>query len=45
MFEVNIVEAKSAKTGNPYTALDIVFPNGYKKRVFLTDAEKFMLPR
>ena len=41
-FSVNPVQRVS-KEGNPYTALEIIFPNGYKKLVFLTPAEKFMV--
>ena len=42
MFEVNVV-SRVSKDGNPYQALEIIFPNGYKKLVFLTPAEKFMV--
>lgn len=42
-FIVNVVEKVSKKTGNPYTVLEIVFPNGYTKTVFLDDAEKFLV--
>lgn len=38
-FECKLVSAISKKTGNPYTALDIVLAPGYVKRVFLTTAE------
>ena len=41
-FNVQVVE-KVSKTGNPYTALEITFPNGYKKLVFLEEAEKYMI--
>lgn len=34
-----LITAKSKKTGNDYTALDIEICPGYKKRVFLTSAE------
>ena len=34
---------KSKKTGNDYTCLEILFPNGYKKVVFLEEAEQYML--
>lgn len=33
----------SKKTGNEYEYLALIFPNGYEKRVFLEDSEKFML--
>lgn len=33
----------SKKTGNPYTFLNIEFDNGYSKRVFLDNAESYML--
>lgn len=42
-FQVNVVEKVSKKTDNPYTVLEVVFPNGYTKIVFLDDAEKFLL--
>ena len=41
-FKVNVVE-KVSKNGQPYKALEIVFPNGYKKLVFLDPAEKFFI--
>lgn len=34
---------KTAKNGKEYICLDIIFPNGYKKLVFLDSAETFML--
>ena len=37
---VNIVSAV-AKTGNPYTCVDIVLINGYTKRLFLKSEEEF----
>lgn len=42
-FVVNVVDKVSTRTGNPYTVLEITFPNGYKKTVFLDDAEKFLV--
>lgn len=42
MFEVNVVEKTSKKTGNGYTVLEIVFPNGYKKICFLDKAEEYI---
>lgn len=41
--ECCLVEKLSNKTGNKYKVLIVEFPNGYKKRVFLDEAEKFML--
>lgn len=41
-FTVNIVN-KVSKNGVPYTALEIVFPSGYKKLVFLSEAEKYLV--
>lgn len=41
-FKVNVVD-KVSKAGNPYTCLEIVFPNGYTKIVFLDEAEKFLV--
>ena len=41
-FKVNAVE-KISKNGQAYTALEIVFPSGYKKLVFLTPAEKHLV--
>lgn len=38
-----VVTRKSRKTGNDYTALEITFPNGYKKLVFMDSAESFMV--
>ena len=38
-----LVTRKSKKTGNDYVTLDLTFPNGYKKIVFLETAEIFML--
>jgi hypothetical protein len=42
-FTVEIVERVSKNTGKPYTAFEIVFPTGYKKIVFLNDAEKSLV--
>lgn len=42
MFETKVVD-KVSRDGNPYQALEITFPNGYKKLVFLTPAEKYMI--
>lgn len=41
-FTVEVVEKISNKTGKPYTVLEVTFPNGYKKTVFLDEAEKFL---
>jgi len=40
-----VVIEKISKQGNPYSALEITFPNGYKKLVFLSEPEKYMLPQ
>lgn len=40
---IKLVERVSKKTGNTYTALEIEFENGYKKLVFLDNAETYML--
>lgn len=34
--------SRTSKNGQPYTALEITFPNGYKKIVFLDRAEEFL---
>lgn len=34
---------KKAKNGNEYFCLEITFPNGYKKLVFLESAEQFLV--
>ena len=41
--KVDLVQALSKKTGEPYICLELTFPNGYKKRVFLDGAETYML--
>lgn len=41
--ECCLVEKVSRKTGNKYKVLIVEFPNGYKKLVFLEEAELFML--
>lgn len=38
-----VVTRQSKKTGNAYTALEITFPNGYKKLVFMDSAEIYMV--
>ena len=38
-----LVTRKSKKTGNDYVTLDLTFPNGYRKMVFLDNAEIYML--
>lgn len=40
---VELVTRNSKKSGNPYTALEMTFENGYKKLVFLDNAEIYML--
>lgn len=42
MFKCEAVE-KTSKKGQTYTALEITFPSGYKKLVFLTPAEKHLV--
>lgn len=42
MFDVEIV-TKVSKSGQEYKVLEITFPNGYKKIVFLDRAEQFMV--
>lgn len=41
--KVELVTKQSKKTGNNYTALEISFENGYRKMVFLDNAEIYML--
>ena len=41
MFEVQVLE-KTSKKGNKYICLEITFPNGYKKIVFLDKAEEYL---
>lgn len=41
MFDV-VVITKTSKNGLEYTALEITFPNGYKKIVYLDKAEQFL---
>lgn len=41
MFEVKPIE-KVSKQGKPYIALEITFPCGYKKLVFLTKPEEIL---
>lgn len=43
MFECNAVKRKSKKSGNEFVCLEIVFPNGYKKLVFLDRAEEYLV--
>lgn len=40
--KVELVERISKKTGNPYKRLEITFPNGYVKIVFIEQAETYM---
>lgn len=42
-FEGEMKSGVSKKTGGPYTYIDLEFPSGYRKMVFLNDAEKYML--
>ena len=41
-FKAEVV-TKTSKDGNQYTCLEIIFPSGYKKLVFLTPAEKHLI--
>lgn len=40
--KATLVQRQSKKTGNNYTALELEFENGYKKLVFLDNAETYM---
>lgn len=42
-FEGELKDGISSKTGNSYTCVDLEFPNGYVKRIFLNDAEKYII--
>ena len=42
MFNVEVIE-KKAKNGSTYYCLEVTFPNGYKKLVFLDKAEQFLV--
>lgn len=42
MFECEAKKKKSKK-GNEFICLEITFPNGYKKLVFLDKAEEFLV--
>lgn len=41
MFECKAVE-KTSKNGRKYICLEVTFPNGYKKLVFLDKAEEYL---
>lgn len=41
MIECHVIE-KTSKKGSKYLCLEITFPNGYKKLVFLDKAEEFL---
>lgn len=41
MFLVEVVD-KISKGGNPYRVLEITFPCGYKKIVFLDKSEEYL---
>ena len=43
MFECVAVERVSKKSGNEYICLEITFPSGYKKTVFLDKAEEHIV--
>lgn len=42
MFECKAVEKTSKKNGSTFVCLEITFPNGYKKLVFLDQAEQYL---
>lgn len=42
MFECKVVEKTSKKNGAKFVCLEITFPNGYKKLVFLDQAEQYL---
>ncbi len=42
MFECKPITKRSKKTGKEYTCLEIIFPNGYSKIVFLDKAEEYL---
>lgn len=42
MFECKAVEKTSKKNGQKFICLEITFPNGYKKLVFLDQAEQYL---
>lgn len=42
MFECKYIERVSKKNGKLYGCLEITFPNGYKKIVFLDKAEEYL---
>lgn len=41
MFECKAIE-KTSKNGKTYICLEVTFPNGYKKLVFLDKAEEYL---
>lgn len=41
MIEATIAR-KTSKKGNEYICVELIFPNGYKKVVFLDKAEEYM---
>lgn len=42
MFTCELVEKTSTKNGRTYICLEITFPSGYKKLVFLTAPEQHL---
>ena len=38
-----VIKAVSSKTNKEYICLEVTFPNGYVKRVFLTQPELYMV--
>lgn len=39
--KISVVQGTAKDSGNIYFAIELEFINGYKKRLFLPDAEKF----
>lgn len=42
MFDCVYIEKVSKKSGTTYGCIEITFPNGYKKIVFLDKAEEYL---
>lgn len=40
---LTVCQGVAKATGNPYFYLDLVFINGYSKRIFLNDDSKFAI--
>lgn len=39
--QVNVIQGTAKDSGNTYYAIELSFINGYKKRLFLRDEERF----